>query len=130
MKRLLRGLAIAAAAIAPVMASVPANGASADTFAITGGGTITPGLGLFLANNTFHFSGTGTNVGTDGVAVTVTCAAIGDDVGNFAAGQGNTTVTCNIGAKVIVIVCVFVRVGPLVIVASGRARPGAHRRSG
>ena len=38
MKRFLKGLAVAAAVVAPVMASVPANAASANIFVIQGGG--------------------------------------------------------------------------------------------
>ena len=107
MRRLLRGLAIAAAAIAPVMASVPASAASADTLMISGTGTITPGLTATGTPQTFNFSGSGTNQ----------CAATGNDViGSVAVGQGSITITCTIRAEVVVAACVYVRVDPLVIV--------------
>lgn len=115
MKRFIRQLAIVAAVFAPLMASMapPANAASADTFVITGGGTISPGLTATGTPQAFNFSGDGTNVGTNGVAVGVHCDGTGNDaIGSIALGEGNETLTCTIGVKVIVIVCVWVRVGP------------------
>lgn len=119
MKRFIRHLAIVAAVFAPLMTSMAptAKAASVDVFEITGGGSISPGLTATGTPQTFNFSGDGTNVGTDGVAVATHCDAAGSDsVGSIVIGVTVETVTCITGTKVFVLVCIDVRVGPVWII--------------
>jgi hypothetical protein len=125
MKRFIRGAAVAVAIIAPAVMSIApsASAASADVFAQIGGGTITPGLNVTPAPQTFNFSGSGPAVGTDAVPTgTATCTATGNDaVGTIAVGEGNATITCTIGSRTVTVVATFVRVGAAVLVVSANA---------
>lgn len=86
-----------------------------DEFVGTGGGTISPGLGLTPAPQAFNFAGRGTSTGTGGVPAVASCDATGDDeIGTVELGEGNATVTCDFGTDHVVAPVTFIRAGAVV----------------
>jgi hypothetical protein len=87
-------LAVALAMPFAMLSATPAVARPADEAVVTGSGTISPGLGATPSNQSFSFNGTGTVVGTDGVAATFSCSANGTGFGNVAGGVGNFSGSC------------------------------------
>ena len=123
MKRILRGVAIAAAIIAPAIMSIApsAEATTADVFAQTGQGVIAPGLGLTPFPQGFNYYGSGISAGADGVAVLAYCYATGIDViGTIELGEGNALINCTIDSRTLSVNASFVRAGAaMVVVAAG-----------
>ena len=113
-------LVAVAAPIAMIAATTsPASAASAGVAAITGSGTISPGLGAVPEAQTFSFSGNATVVGVVNgsaeAAVNHSIDASGTDLaGSYAAGAGPLTVNLS---GVPSMSGYFVRVGAVVAVA-------------
>jgi hypothetical protein len=117
MKKLVRSLFVGAAIAMPLtlIATTPAVALGEDVGVVTGGGSISPGLGVTPANQTFHFSGTATVVGTDGVAASFSCSFDGSDsVGTAALGTGPFSGGCG---PISFSNCTFVRATVAVVVA-------------
>src|SRR4051812_16563286 len=114
---LLVALAAPVAMIAATTA--PASAASAGVAAVTGGGTISPGLTAIPTAQTFSFGGTATVVGVINgapqAAVNHSISASGTDLaGSYAAGAGPLTVNIS---GLPSMSGFFVRVGAAVVVA-------------
>ena len=121
MKRFIRGVAIAVAAIAPAVTTIApsAQAATVDVFSQFGQGVIAPGLGITPEPQGFNFFGSGSGIGTDGVVVFAGCDAYGNDViGTIELGEGNAAITCTVGDHSVTVNASFVRVGPVVVVIS------------
>ena len=96
----------------------------ADAFELTGGGVISPGLGVTPRPQAFNFAGAGPAVGTDtsvGVGVANCFANGADAVGTIEFGEGNLIVTCTIGPRTFTVNATFVRVAAAVVVVSANA---------
>lgn len=95
-----------------------------DVLVVEGSGTISPGVGLIPGPQSISFDGTATVVGTDGVLVTYDCSFSGTDpAGSTAAGSGTVSGSCG---PISLSLCIFVRVGSVVIVICAEVQVGVH----
>ncbi|HEX8004140.1 MAG TPA: hypothetical protein VF519_15740 [Mycobacteriales bacterium] len=94
--KLTRSLFLGATLAMPfaLLSASPAVAANVDVAAITGSGTLSPGLTEVVQNQSISFTGTATVVGTDGLPGSYPCSFSGTGFGNMAGGTGTVSGSC------------------------------------
>ena len=97
-----------ALATAVVALPTPALALNADVGVMTGAGGYNPALGALPASHAVAMGGNLLSVGTHGVALNFSCGFAGNEIGNFAAGDGVFAGACG---PIALPLCVYVRAG-------------------
>jgi hypothetical protein len=106
---------VAVVAGASAFVTAPVSAGPADTVALVGSGTISPGLTpVCCVPQTFTFNGTGGGT-VNGVTGVFNCAAEGDDhEGTYSNGDGGFSGNCSAPCGTVVISGLYTRLGSVV----------------